>query len=123
MALPDPRRLAAADMYGTAGTPRRRQLVRAEFIAGACGCTALGILILAAANDGWIGLGIWLIGIGANYIALAVEARRLSPPGVLDAEMTGREPRLELRRAARTQLWIVVPFAISAVGVVSTRRH
>ena len=34
----DVRRLAAVDMHGIAGTSRRRQLIRAEFLAGAiCG--------------------------------------------------------------------------------------
>ena len=123
MALPDPRRLAAADMYGTAGTPRRRRLILAEFIAGACGCTALGILIVVGANAGWIVLGIWLIGVGANYIPLAVEAHGMSPPGVLETEMARGDPGRELRRAAKTQLWIMVPFAISAVAVVGLRKQ
>jgi hypothetical protein len=34
MVFLDVRRLAAADMWGSAGTRRRRQLIRAEFIAG-----------------------------------------------------------------------------------------
>ena len=37
MTLPNVRRLAALDMWGSAGTSRRRQLIRAEFVIGATG--------------------------------------------------------------------------------------
>ena len=122
MALPDPRRLAAADMYGTAGTRRRRRIVRAEFIAGASACPAIGVLMLLGGSGGWIALGAWLIGVGANYVPLALEAHRLSRPSVLDTEMTGREPGQELRQAARDQLWIAAPSAICLAARI-TRTH
>jgi hypothetical protein len=60
--LPDPRRLAAADMWGTRGSPRRRRIIRAEFILGTGGCTLLGILTLLKGSGLWILLGVWLIG-------------------------------------------------------------
>jgi hypothetical protein len=117
MALPDPRRLAAADMYGARGTERRRRIIHAEFIAGACACSLLGIVALARGSFGWIVFGAWLVGVGVNYASLALEAQRLSRPGALEAEMSGLELRQELRAATKAQLWIAVPFAICLAAV------
>jgi hypothetical protein len=122
MALPDPRRLAAVDMYGIRGTARRRHIVRAEFIAGACASSALGVLTLVRSSGAWVALGAWLVGVGLNYVVLALEAQRLSRPGALDAEMAGLEPRGELRRATKAQLWIALPLAICLAALVRTRR-
>jgi hypothetical protein len=108
-------------MYGTRGSQRRRRAIRAEFFAGAAGCTALGILVLVRGGGGWILLGVWLVGAGANYIPLAFEAQRLSRPGVLEAELRGRDLRRELRRGATAQLWIAVPFAICLAAMTATR--
>jgi len=47
----DVRRLAAIDMWGSAGAIRRRRLIRAEFVIGALGCTALGVLALVSASN------------------------------------------------------------------------
>ncbi len=99
-------------MYGTRGSSRRRRIIRFEFLAGACGATALGIVTLIHDAGGWTVLGAWLVGIGANYIQLALEAQRLSRPGALDAELAGLELRRELRAAGRAQVWIALPFAI-----------
>lgn len=109
----DVRRLAAADMWGTAGSLRRRRLVRVEFIVGAVGCTALGVLCLAA-GSGWAEvLGLWLLGAGVNYVPLALQAQSLSRPGALEAELDGLDLRRELRRAGVRQIWIAVPFAVA----------
>ena len=113
MALLNVRRLAAADMWGTAGSLRRRRLIRVEFIVGAVGCTALGVLSLVSGN-GWADvLGVWLVGAGINYIPLAWEAQSLSRPGALEAELHGLDLRHELRRAGVRQIWIAVPFAVA----------
>jgi len=108
-------------MHGSRGTALRRQIVRAEFVVGAGGCILLGILSLAQGSAGWIVFGIWLIGAGANYVPLAIEAQRLSRPGALEAEMAGLELRTELRAAARAQLWIAVPFAVCLAAVSKSR--
>ena len=122
MALPDPRRLAAADMWGTRGSLRRRRIIRAEFVVATCGCTLLGILTLLHGSGGWIFLGVWLVGAGANYFPLALEAQRLSRPGALEAQMAGPEPARELRTAAKSQLWIAVPFAMCVAALTHGRR-
>ena len=117
MALPEPRRLAALDMWGTRGSLRRRGIIRAEFIAGTAGCTLLGVLTLLRGNGGWILLGVWLVGAGANYLPLALEAHRLSRPGALEAELASAGPRRELRSGAKAQLWIAVPFALCVAAL------
>jgi hypothetical protein len=108
-------------MYGVRGSSRRRRLIRAEFTAGVIGCCGLGIWILAA-GKGWLIVGLWLVGAGANYLALAVEAQRLSRPGVLDAHMSNVDIRGELRTAGRAQLWIAVPFALCVAAILYRRR-
>jgi hypothetical protein len=109
----DARRLAAADMWGTAGSPRRRRLIRAEFVAGAVGCTLLGAFVVATGSGAWLAIGVWLLGAGANYVPLALHARSLSRPGALEAELRDADLGRELRRAGVRQLWIAVPFAIA----------
>jgi hypothetical protein len=63
-------------------------------------------------------LGLWLIGIGANYVPLAIHAVRLSHPGALETELEGVDLRSEARRVGIGQLWILFPFAL----VVSAAR-
>jgi hypothetical protein len=118
----DVRRLAAVDMWGTAGTERRRRLVRAEFLAGAVGCTILGALALLSGTGWEVVVGVWLVGAGVNYLPLAVQAQSLSRPGALEAELEGLNLRHELRRACAGQLWIAVPFAI-AIAALAGGRH
>ena len=60
MSLVDVRRLAAIDMYGSAGTRLRRRLILAEFVVGAAGGMAIGLLaaLRSTASDG----GYWAPG-------------------------------------------------------------
>jgi len=113
----DPRRLAAADMWGTSGSERRRTLIRVEFAVGAIACTALGAVVLATASGWWLLLGVWLVGAGLNYVPLAVHAQSLSRPGALEAELDGVDVRAELRRAGAQQFWIAVPGAVALAGL------
>jgi hypothetical protein len=107
-----PRRLAAVDMYGTRGSRRRRLVIRVEFFVGVVGCLALGVLAIIHDDGVWVLIGVWLIGIGLNYVPLAASAQSLSRPGALEAEMDGRDVRRELRRAGVTQAMILVPLAL-----------
>jgi hypothetical protein len=118
----DVRRLAAADMWGTAGTLRRRRIIRAEFVVGAVGCTILGLVLLLSAG-GILSLvfGLWLLGAGVNYVSLALCAQALSRPGELEAELRGLDLRRELRRAGVRQFWIAVPFAVAVAALTSRR--
>lgn len=120
VAVLDARRLAAADMWGTAGSMRRRRLIRAEFAIGALGCTILGlVVILSASSTTWVVVGVWLVGAGSNYVPLALYAQLFSRPGELEAELHGLDLRRELRRAGMRQFWIAVPFAV-AIAALAT---
>src|SRR5579862_7528689 len=106
-------------MHGRYGTGRRARIIRAEFTAGGCTCAALGILTLIRGNGWWIAIGVWLVGVGANYVPLAREARRLSGPSALTEAIQGRDLDQELHHAARAQLWIAVPFALCFAALVT----
>jgi hypothetical protein len=114
----DVRRLAAVDMYGAAGTRRRRRLIRAEFVLGAVGGTGLGVWAAAtAATAGWQLFGAWIAGVGVNYAALAWQAALLSRPGALEAELAGADLPRELRRYSYLQLWVVVPLLLAVLAL------
>ena len=122
MSLLDVRRLAALDMWGRAGTRRRRRLIRAEFLLGAVGCTGFGMFVLVAGSGWMLALGIWLLGAGINYIPLARQARLLSRPGALERELHGVNLRDGLRKAGVQQLWIAVPFAVAVFALADRGR-
>lgn len=122
MSLPNVRRLAAVDMWGSAGTRRRRALVRAEFDVGAVVCTLLGVLALRSGTYWELALGAWLVGAGANYVPLAVHAHSLSRPGALEVELGAVDLTRELRWATFAQLWIAVPLVLVAAALAQARR-
>lgn len=104
------RRLAAIDMWGTKGTLRRRRIILAEFLFGAVGGLALGIWTLSIQSSlSGLLFGLWLIGIGLNYVPLAAYALRLSGAGVLEAELEGVNTNQDLRRYGVWQFWIMLP--------------
>lgn len=101
-------------MYGAKGGPVRRWVIRTEFFFGLIGCVALGVLSLALRHGsvGWVAFGVWLIGVGLNYLPLAVYAARLYPPGRLESELAGVDLRAALRRYSVLQFWLFVPLAL-----------
>ena len=111
------RRLAAVDMWGTKGSPKRRRIIRVEFWAGAIGCVALGVISLATTNGWGLLLGAWLVGVGINYVPLVISAESLSEPGALERELDGTDISRELRRAGAQQLWIAVPLAVAVAAL------
>ena len=119
--LPDVKRAAALDMYGFAGTRRRRRIIRLEFFAGAAGCIALGALSLSAGSWPWVLFGAWLCGAGLNYIPLALYAERLSRPGALERELAGVDTASELRSLTLRQVWIAVPGALLLASLLRRR--
>jgi hypothetical protein len=106
----DVRRLAAVDMYGVRGTMLRRRVILAEFVVGAVSGTVLGAVVAASASSvGWLVFGVWVAGIGLNYVPLALHALSLSPRGRLDDQLSGVDVRRDLRRYTREQFWLAVP--------------
>jgi hypothetical protein len=119
----DVRRLAALDMWGSAGSRRRRRVIRIEFFVGAAGCFVLGALVVASASSVlWLAMGFWLVGVGLNYVPLALYAQALSRPGVLEDELRDADMAREIRRAGVQQLWIAVPCAVAIAAATHTRR-
>jgi hypothetical protein len=117
----DVRRLAAEELYGTAGGAWRGRLVRAEFVIGAAGCILLGLLILLSGSGWALAFGAWLVATGMNYVPLAISAHSLSRPGALEAELAGADLPRELRRAGVGQLWALVPLAVVVAAVAQGR--
>ena len=109
------RRLAAVDMHGRAGARWRRRVILAEFWVGAALAAGLGIVSLASGGLVPRLMGLWLIGVFANYLPLAVHATSLSRSGALESELAGADIGAELRYYGVAQLWLLVPFAVAAV--------
>jgi hypothetical protein len=104
-------RLAAIDMHGLAGTRVRRTIIVTEFVLGFPAAFALGVYtVLSADSAFWSAFGIWLLGIGVNYLPLALHAISLLRPGRLSAELTGVDIEREARYYTLAQLWLLVPF-------------
>jgi hypothetical protein len=115
----DVRRLAAVDMHGASGSTLRRRVIIGEFVFGAVGGAAFGVWALAS-WEGAIGVvvGLYLLGLAANYVALALHAITLARRGALDAELRGVDIRSALRHYTVTQVWVFVPglFAVLALA-------
>ncbi len=110
-------------MHGLAGTRTRRRIIVAEVVLGAVGCVVIGLLTAARAQGaGWRVIGVWLVGIGVNYVVLALHAMSLLRAGALDAELTGVDVAGELRRYTYLQVWIVVPLLLVVLAVLQLRR-
>jgi len=122
VALVDVRRLAALDMHGLAGSSLRRRFILAEFVLGAAGCVVVGLLTASRASGaGWRVFGVWLAGIGVNYVALAVHAVSLSRSGTHEAELAGVDVASELRRYTYLQAWTAVPLLLAALTLLQVR--
>jgi hypothetical protein len=117
------RRLAAVDLYGTVGSRIRRRIIVAEFIVGVVGCLALGIVVLVVGGPVGRYVGLWLCGVGINYVPLALHALDLVRPGALDRELSGVDVRAELNYYGVAQLLIAVPLLIAGVALVQLGRR
>lgn len=120
-AILDVRRLAALDMHGARGTRRRRWVILGEFAFGTLVCAALGVWALTWVGAVGLVLGIWLLGVAANYLPLTMFVLALWRQPVLEAELAGVDLRAELRKYTRAQVWVLVPFWIA--GLAIARRH
>jgi hypothetical protein len=118
----DVRRLAALDMHGTRGTRRRRQVILAEFVLGTIGGAALGGWALTWGGVGGVGVGIWLLGLAANYLPLTAHVLALWRPEALRAELEGADVPGELHHYTRVQGWVLVPFWIAGLALAQARR-
>ena len=116
-ALIDVRRLAAIDMYGRHGSKRRRRLILAEFVLAAIDIPLLGLTIVLAPSLPRVFLGAYLIGVGLNFVPLALHAISMSRAGRLGTELAGVDVAAELRRYAAKQFLIGIPLLVLTLGV------
>jgi len=63
----DVRRFTAPDMFGAAGTLRRRKIIRAEFVVG---CPLLVLIGAASLLAGHLLTGAWILGVAVKYLAV-----------------------------------------------------
>ncbi len=122
MAAVNVRRLAALDLNGMSGRPRRRRLVLGEFVLATVLGVALGLWILVGTtNPGGRLIGAWAAGIGLNYLPLALHALSLLRPGALRAELAGVDLGRELRRYSVLQAWVLVPLLFAVLALLQLR--
>ncbi|MEU9823555.1 hypothetical protein [Micromonospora chersina] len=119
----DVRRLAAVDMYGSAGSPVRRRVILVEFVAGVVGCVALGLWAAQEGGPVRTALGGYLALVGLNYAPLAVHAVSLSRRGALERELDGVDIPAELRYYTPRQLWLFVPLLPVVLAARQARRR
>ena len=117
--LIDVRRLAAIDMHGRHGSKRRRRLVLAEFVLAAIDIPLLGLaIVLAASSAPRVLLGAYLIGVGLNFVPLALHGISMSRASRLGTELADVDVAAELRRYTAKQLFIGIPLLVLTLGVV-----
>jgi hypothetical protein len=104
------------DTYGRRGKKARRRLILGEFVLAAIGMPTLGlVIVLTASSVRWGLLGAYLIGVGLNYLPLALKAISLARAGNLEAEVR-LDVGAQLRRYTRMQAFLLVPLFILICG-------
>ena len=99
---------------------RRRRIIRAEFVLGWVVALALATFLLV--NGAWL-IGFWLLGVGVNYIPLAVYSIVLFPGDRVERELEGVDLPTEARRAGLAQFGLFVPFLVGIVAAVQFARR
>ncbi len=114
--------LAALDLHGFNGSRRRRVLIFAEFVLAALCGLVLGALCVARGSSMWKVFGVYLVGLGCNYLALTVAASRMLRAHALRRRLEGVDIPSELRRYAGGQLRLLVPFLVAVLAAMEYRR-
>lgn len=118
----DVRLLAALDLHGMRGGRARRAVITAEFVASACIGLGLGLWVAVSADSaGWKVFGLWIAGVGANYVPLAVHALSMLRGDTLWAALRDVDLDAELRRYSVLQFWLVVPLLFAVLAIVQLR--
>ena len=107
-------------MHGRAGSLRRRRIIRAEFVLGCVVALALATFLLV--NGAWL-IGFWLLGVGVNYIPLALYSIVLFPGDRVERELEGVDLPTEARRVGLAQFGLFVPFLVAIVAAVQFARR
>jgi hypothetical protein len=97
-------------MHALKGTDLRRRVIIAEFVLAAAGGLAIGLyLLLGVGGTVSTVVGLYAIGVGANYVPLAIHALSLRRPSRLREELLGVDLNGELRYYTLAQFWVFVP--------------
>ena len=115
------RKLAAVDMVWLG-----KRIVIAEYALGVILPLTLGVFSVGRSVSQHSGLfswqtamGIWLIGIAANYVPLLLYARSLARGGTVEEE--GRPELPRARRYGVQQIMILIPLFVVGVALVQER--
>jgi hypothetical protein len=121
----DVRRLAAVDMYGAAGSLRRRRIIVTEFVLGATVGPLLGLLVLLSGPSLLMAaFGLWVLTACLNYVPLAIHAVGfLRSPARFGTELEGVDVRAELRHYTVAQVWVFVPLALVVFDLLQRSRR
>ena len=112
------RRFAAIDMHGLADSASRRKFILLKFILGAILSLILGVFVFITADSlFWTVFGLWLIGIGFNYVPLAMYGISFTRPGALRRELAGVDIPDELRKYTGLQIWVFLPLALVYLAI------
>jgi hypothetical protein len=114
----DPRKLAAIDiaLLGPA-------FILAEFAAGVLLSLSLGVFILLRAGSGWqIGLALYFLSLGLNYVPMLVYASDIARKRSALAEIGGElsDKRQAMAKYRRQSLFLLVPLVVPAVALRRT---
>lgn len=109
-------------MHGLRGRPWRAKVIVAEFVLGAIAGLGLGLLVVVRSSGlGRKLFGLWVIGIGLNYVAFAFHAVSVYVRGGVQRELEGVDLRAELRYDTAAQIWVAVPLAIVVFALPARR--
>jgi hypothetical protein len=85
-----------------------------------CGDLAFGAFLLA--SGAWL-IGLWILGVGVNYIPLAVYSIVMYPGDGIERELAGVDLSSEARRAGVAQFTLLVPFVVGVIGAARLTRR
>jgi hypothetical protein len=110
------RQLTVLDMHGMTGGAIRRKIVTAEFFLAVVFAVALAIL-LAVHHAPWPWT-IALLGVGLNYVPLAIHAVRFLPGDAVERELAGVDVQQQLRPYSLANLLLFVPGLFLILGLM-----
>jgi len=116
----DVRKLAAIDLSFLGP-----KIILVEFGLGAAGLVALGLLSLRAGiqrerGATFIAWGIYMLGVGINYLPLLLHAISITRRGSAQKEIAEElgDRRAAFRKYRRQSLFILIPLAVMVLAVV-----
>lgn len=99
-------------MHALKGTEFRRRIIIAEFVGAVVAGIAIGVSLLVGVG-GTTGtvVGLYVLGVAANYMPLSFHALSMRRPARLRRELRRVDLRRELRYYTLAQFWVFVPLS------------